>query len=130
MIRIFVPHPENCAAFSVLDNMPVKKKTKTDLVDCVYEKSSCKLNTVKSIIESFIDELRSSLENGYTIELRGFGTFELRERKGREAARNPKTGEKVSVENHSVIVFRAGRDLKKAVWDLPRNSDNPEIVDG
>ncbi len=124
-----IPHPENCGCVSVPDNMPVKKKTKTDLVDCVYEKTSCKLNTVRSIIESFIDELRSSLENGYTIELRGFGTFELRERKGRECARNPKTGEKVSVENHSVIVFRAGRDLKKAVWDLSKNG-GPGIVDG
>lgn len=87
------------------------------------------MSTVKSVVEFFLDELRSSLEQGYTIELRGFGTFELRERKGRANARNPKNGEKVSVENHSVIVFRAGRDLKKAVWNISKNAGAPGLHD-
>ena len=52
-----------------------------------------------------------------TAELRGFGTFEVRVRKGKEKARNPKTGEIVSVDKHGVAVFRAGRELKEELWD-------------
>jgi nucleoid DNA-binding protein len=52
------------------------------------------------------------------VELRGFGTFEIRTRKGREKARNPKTGEVVPVQNHGVTVFRPGKDLKKKTWEL------------
>ena len=99
--------------------MATKKKTKMDLVDCIYAKTSCRLSAVKSIVDLFLDEMRTALEAGTTIELRGFGTFELRERKGRTHARNPRTGETVSVGRHSVVVFRAGRDLKNAVWKIP-----------
>ena len=53
-----------------------------------------------------------------TAELRGFGTFEVRIRKGKEKARNPKTGEIVSVDQHGVAVFRAGRELKEELWDI------------
>ena len=55
---------------------------------------------------------------GSTIELRGFGTFEPRLRKGREKARNPKTGEIVSMAPHYVAAFRAGKDLKQALYSL------------
>ena len=52
------------------------------------------------------------------IELRGFGTFEVRTRKGREKARNPKTGDLVAVDTHGVAVFRPGKELKDLVWNL------------
>ena len=95
-----------------------KKTTKMDLVEGVYANTTCRMSTVKEVIDLFISALRESLESGRTIELRGFGTFEIRKRRGRKSARNPKTGEKVSVKEHSVVVFRAGRDLKKAVWHV------------
>ena len=55
--------------------------------------------------------------------MRGFGTFELRLRKGREKARNPKTGAPVSVEPHYVAAFRSGQELKNALWEL-KTPDN------
>ena len=105
-----------------------KKTTKMDLIEGVYANSSCRMSTVKEIVDLFISGLRESLESGSTIELRGFGTFEIRKRRGRKSARNPKTGEKVSVKEHSVVVFRAGRDLKKAVWQFKghEGSQKPE----
>ena len=101
-----------------------KKTTKMDLIEGIYANSSCRLSTVKEVVDLFISGLRESLESGNTIELRGFGTFEIRKRRGRKSARNPKTGEKVSVSDHSVVVFRAGRDLKKAVWRFKGNEDS------
>jgi integration host factor subunit beta len=52
------------------------------------------------------------------VELRGVGTFEVRTRKGRSKARNPKTGEIVSVEDHGVAAFRPGRELKTTAWSV------------
>jgi nucleoid DNA-binding protein len=97
----------------------VSKKTKSDIVDRIYEKSGFELKNVRSIVDFFLDEMKSTLQQGKSVELRGFGTFEIRERKGRQKARNPKTGETVSVEDHAVVAFRSGKELKSIVWGLP-----------
>jgi len=99
--------------------MLVKKKTKSDLVDAIYEKTGNDLKDIRAIVDLFLDITKQALEGGQSVELRGFGTFEIRERKGRKKARNPKTGEIVSVEDHAVVAFRAGKDLKNSVWDIP-----------
>lgn len=99
--------------------MPAKKRTKSDLVDAIYEKSGHELKDIRSIVDLFLEELKITLENDQSIELRGFGTLEIRERKGRNKARNPKTGEIVSVKDHGVVAFRAGKELKQTVWEIP-----------
>lgn len=107
--------------------MSIKKVTKYDLVEAIYLSTKCEKRVVQSVLESMLDNLKDSLKNGSTIELRGFGTFEPRLRKGRKKARNPKTGEKLSVDPHYVVAFRSGQDLKKAVWSLPVDtSDSSE----
>ena len=68
-------------------------------------------------------QTREALEKGSTIELRGFGTFEARLRKGRSVARNPKTGEKLSVEPHYVAAFRSGQILKEKLWNLKKEDE-------
>ena len=97
----------------------MKKVTKFDLVESVYENTSYDKKVVQTVIDSFLEEIKNSLKDSSTIELRGFGTFELRLRKGKESARNPKTGDKVSVEPHYVAAFRSGQELKNALWNLP-----------
>lgn len=107
--------------------MPLSKKTKSDLVDAIYEKTGHELKDVRSIVDAFLEEVKTSLEAGSSVELRGFGTFEVRERKGRQKARNPKTGASVSVEDHAVVAFRSGKDLKNSVWGIPsRTSKGPQ----
>ena len=71
--------------------MAGNKVTKFDLVESVHAKVNCEKKVVQAVLESLLDEIKNSLKDGSTIELRGFGTFELRLRKGREKARNPKT---------------------------------------
>ena len=75
------------------------------------------------MVDLFIEEIKSAIVSCKVIELRGFGTFETRIRKGRQKARNPKTGEILSVSSHGIVVFRPGRDLKKDVWPLKENSE-------
>lgn len=94
--------------------------TKNDLIDSIIAKTEFDKKTILPIVDSFLEEIKNSLENGDKIELRGFGTFEPRLRKGRLNARNPKTGEKLSdpVAPHYIAAFRAGKDLHQKLWNL------------
>ena len=69
---------------------------------------------VKRVIQSTMDHIVDSLMKGETIELRNFGVFKVKTRKGR-MARNPKTGEKVSVPDRKVAVFKPGLVMKKKI---------------
>ena len=100
------------------------KLTKIDLVESVYLTTKIEKQDVQKVIDNLLEQLKSSMSDGKTIELRGFGTFEKRLRKGRSKARNPKTGEIVSVEPHYVAVFRPGRELKNAISDLPVDDES------
>mgnify|MGYP004471881685 FL=1 len=96
----------------------MEKVTKNVLVEAIYQNTDYEKNVVQNIVECFLSQLKQSLSKGATIELRGFGTFEPRLRKGRSCARNPKTGEQLSVKPHYVAAFRSGQELKKTLWDL------------
>lgn len=87
-------------------------------MDAVRQNVSEDRAVIQRIVDSFLDELRDAMADGCTVELRGFGTFEPRLRKGRAEARNPRTGETVSVEPHYVAAFRAGRLLRNKMWRL------------
>ncbi len=99
--------------------MPGKKLTKAEIIENIYPEVNVSKKNIHKIIDLFFQEIKEGLYRDEVIELRGFGTFELKTRKGRRA-RNPKTGEKVEVENHGVAVFRPGRELKQRVWSLRR----------
>jgi len=96
----------------------VDKFTKADIVDAIYNKSGVNRKEIRNVVDLFIDELKAALVSNKVIELRGFGTFEIKTRKGRQKARNPKTGEIISVNSHGIVAFRPGRDLKRDVWPL------------
>ncbi len=98
--------------------MDRKKLTKAEIIDQIHEKLSVSRNEIHDVIDEFFEELKEALKDDRVIELRGFGTFEIRTRKGREKARNPKTGEIVPVDTHGVAVFRPGKELKQLAWPL------------
>jgi len=99
-----------------------EKLTKAELIDALYGTLSPSSKTTRKEIHELIDglfsEIKGAILAGKTVELRGFGTFEVKLRKGRTKARNPKTGEIVSVQDHGVAGFRPGRELKKAAWEM------------
>ena len=101
-----------------------EKVTKTGIVDKIYENEKYERQDVLYIVDAFLEELKTSLVNGSSVELRGFGTFEPRLRKGKKSARNPKTGETIAVEPHYVAAFRAGRELKDSLWDLKKSKND------
>lgn len=95
-----------------------EKMTKAEIVEDIYTSSGVDRRDVLSIVDAFFKEIKDALANDRVVELRGFGTFEVRTRKGRDNARNPKTGEIVPVETHGVAVFRPGKEIKSATWPL------------
>ncbi len=103
--------------------MASNKLTKAEIIDSIQEKLQIARPDVHAVIDEFFEEVKNGLEQDRVIELRGFGTFEVRTRKGRDKARNPKTGELVAVDTHGVAIFRPGKELKDCVWKL-RESDN------
>lgn len=98
--------------------MAGKKLIKAEIVDNINSSTGVNRADVQKVVDTFFDEIKDALTNDMIVELRGFGTFEIRTRKGRANARNPKTGEIVPVESHGVAVFRPGKELKKLSWDL------------
>jgi len=103
-----------------------KKITKAEIIDSVYEKTGINRKDIKTAVDLALEGIKDALTQGTIIELRGFGTFEIRIRKGRQKARNPKTGEAVSVSSHGIAAFRAGKELRQAVWNQPeRNLREP-----
>lgn len=102
--------------------MEIKKVTKNDLVDSIYQNQDLDIEkkNVQKVVDALLLEIKNSLCQGATIELRGFGTFEPRLRKAKSAAHNPRTGESVKVDAHYVAAFRAGLELKGKLWNLKK----------
>ena len=103
--------------------MPAGRCTKADIVDSLYDNTGIDRKEIRKIIDLFFSEIKAALIRRDVIELRGFGTFETRVRKGRSRARNPKTGETISVRPHGIVCFRPGQELKQDAWIV--KDENP-----
>ena len=103
--------------------MVANKYTRAEIIDSIYNKTGINRKEIRDMLDLLIDEIRNALHERRVIELRGFGTFEIKVRKGRKKARNPKTGEILSVNSHGIVSFRAGRELKKDVWNLQEDEE-------
>ena len=84
---------------------------KADIVNRVVEESDVSRVKAAQAVDTIIDGLRNALANGHRIELRGFGVFQVKERK-RGIGRNPKTGVEVKIPPGYTIRFKPGKDLR------------------
>lgn len=67
---------------------------------------------IKAIFDCLMEEIITVMSEGDRIELRGFGAFEMKEKKGRPG-RNPRTGEKLEIAPMELPYFKFSRDAKK-----------------
>jgi len=86
--------------------------TKADIIELVAEKSGNTVKDVKVVIEQFLEEVKNCLVEGKHLEIRGFGTFKVKNHKARKA-RNPKTGQEVVVPARKKAGFKVSRELNK-----------------
>ena len=88
--------------------------TKAELVTSIAEKTGLTKKDSEKALAAFVDTVTETLAKGDSIQLVGFGTFEVRERAAREGI-NPRTKEKIEIAATKVTAFKAGRALKDAV---------------
>jgi integration host factor subunit beta len=92
--------------------------TKADLIEEVLRITELPRKESETIVETIFDSIIGTLQKGQKIEIRGFGSFRTRERRGR-IGRNPKTGAKVEVPAKKIPFFKPSKELK----DFVNNSE-------
>ncbi len=87
---------------------------KAELVGVVAEKAGMTRKDADKAINTVFESIVESLGNGEKVQVLGFGTFDIRERKSREG-RNPATGEAIQIPAAKAPAFKAGKMLKERV---------------
>ena len=88
--------------------------TRSDIIRIVSVKNDLSLEQAEAAVAAVFSAMITGLQEGKRVELRGFGTFQVREYDG-YLGRNPRTGEAVSVSPKRMPFFRAGKGIKEAV---------------
>ena len=88
--------------------------TKADLINEVVKVSNLTKKETELIVNTIFDNITDALGKGEKVELRGFGSFRIRQRNARKG-RNPKTGTSVSVPEKRVPFFKVGKRLRELV---------------
>ena len=91
--------------------------TKSELIETVSERVDIPKNHAQELVDSVFDAMKDALLDEDRIELRGFGSFSIREYDSR-MGRNPRTGEKVFVDEKKSVHFKVGKELRQRVDDL------------
>lgn len=88
--------------------------TKSDLIERISETLKLPAGKAEAIVNTVFDSMVKALERGEGIEIRGFGSFTVREYKAYEG-RNPRTGDPVRVPPKRLPFFKVGKDLREKV---------------
>jgi len=89
--------------------------TKSELVEQLAEKNTWLTRKDSEMIVNLVfDSISDALKRGEKVEIRGFGSFTVRERGAREA-RNPKSGDVVKIPAKKTPFFKTGKELRERV---------------
>src|SRR5687767_2176962 len=88
--------------------------TKADLIDVIAERLKLPRGRAELLIGQVFDSMVAALQRGEGIEIRGFGSFSIREYRSYEG-RNPRTGETVHVKPKRLAFFKVGKELRERV---------------
>lgn len=97
--------------------------TKSDLIETVAQKLHLPKGKAELIVNCVFDSMEESLKKGERIEIRGFGSFEIRHYKAYEG-RNPRTGDPVGVQPKRLPFFKVGKELKERVNEAAQKGKN------
>ena len=87
---------------------------KTELIAAMSEVSGLTKKDAEEALNAYIEVVTDALKAGDSVQLVGFGTFEVRERAARQG-RNPHTGETIEIAAAKVPAFKSGKALKDAI---------------
>jgi integration host factor subunit beta len=95
---------------------PTSTLTKADLSKHLMERLELGKKEADLLVNTFLESIIESLRSGEGVELRGFGSFRLRDRKARQG-RNPRSGESIHVAPKRVVYFKLGKELRSKLID-------------
>jgi len=88
--------------------------TKADLIELIYERIGFSKKEAAQAVETVLESIKGSLEQGEVVKIVGFGNFVVRRKLARKG-RNPKTGEEVTITPRQVVTFKPSQVLKSTV---------------
>jgi integration host factor subunit beta len=103
--------------------------TKSDLIERLCQDQKLPKGKAELLVNSIFDCLEQALRRGERIEIRGFGSFEIRRYKAYQG-RNPKTGVPVSVQEKRLPFFKVGKELKERVNGVGDEGDGGGSTSG
>jgi len=91
-----------------------RSMNKSELIKTLAEENAISVDEATIVVNTFFDSIRQALLQDQRVEIRGLGSFKIKEYQG-YSGRNPKTGEVVSVAPKKLPFFRAGKELKEYI---------------
>ncbi len=88
--------------------------TKSELIDAVASQTNITKSRAELVVNCIFDSMTEALKRGDGIEIRGFGSFTVRQYKPYNG-RNPRTGDPVNVASKRLPFFKVGKELKEMV---------------
>ena len=88
--------------------------TKSDLIERLADNGKLPKKQAEAIVDLVFESMINAMKNGERIEIRGFGSFVVKDYKP-YIGRNPKTGEKVEVKEKKLPFFKVGKEMKERV---------------
>lgn len=93
----------------------VSTTTKKKLINSISQEKSIHPNDVRHVIQSFLDKMTDCLKDGFRLEFRDFGVFEVVERK-QKIGRNPKkAAEPIVIPARRAVKFTPGKKMRKLI---------------
>jgi integration host factor subunit beta len=94
-----------------ISDLSERTLTKADVIEEVMRVTELPRKEAEAVVETVLEHMVKALQADDKIEIRGFGSFHTRQRRGR-VGRNPKTGEKVQVPPKRIPYFKPSKELK------------------
>ena len=88
--------------------------SKAEMVRRIADETNLTQAQAVEVVETIVDEIKSALQQGDAVTLRGFESFHLRDKQAR-IGRNPKTGQETVIPSRRVVRFKSGKQFKAAV---------------
>lgn len=88
--------------------------TRKDLTDSLTEKLGISQSSCSQIVDTFLNKMKETMENGESIKLVHFGTFNVRDKAPRRG-RNPRTGETITIKKRQAVSFRPSKKLREQI---------------
>ena len=92
------------------------------MIEAVASKTTHAKADVEVVLDSVLEVIAGALNGNERVDLRGFGSFSVKERKARQG-RNPRTGETITIAAKRDASFKASKELSKALTEAPTSTE-------